>query len=99
MVAAAFRRLCVETETGLSAVSAWKKAAAFRRLCVETMSVNGSEFLSLQPPSGGCVLKPLRKQVATGKVGQPPSGGCVLKQHIYRIVKEVGSSRLQAAVC
>ena len=33
-----------------------------------------------QPPSGGCVLKPLQPCQATHFVCQPPSGGCVLKQ-------------------
>ena len=34
----------------------------------------------VQPPSGGCVLKP-RLAVIPLKLGfQPPSGGCVLKQ-------------------
>ncbi len=34
--------------------------AAFGRLCVETMKkVNLQKILFLQPPSGGCVLKPI----------------------------------------
>ena len=32
-----------------------------------------------QPPSGGCVLKPLRVGGLHFQRGQPPSGGCVLK--------------------
>ena len=54
----------------------------------------------VQPPSGGCVLKPYYDLSAKIEVGtQPPSGGCVLKP-----VSEAGnpvkiSSRLQAAVC
>jgi len=35
---------------------------------------------NFQPPSGGCVLKPVQSFAETAKVGdQPPSGGCVLK--------------------
>ena len=33
-----------------------------------------------QPPSGGCVLKPLLAQSEIVCGWQPPSGGCVLKQ-------------------
>ena len=33
-----------------------------------------------QPPSGGCVLKPLNDTGALRQSMQPPSGGCVLKQ-------------------
>ena len=54
--AAAFGRLCVETNS-----ERLKKrvgvAAAFGRLCVETMSPVKSVIRMLQPPSGGCVLK------------------------------------------
>ena len=32
-----------------------------------------------QPPSGGCVLKPLTKLNGSLSKAQPPSGGCVLK--------------------
>ena len=34
----------------------------------------------LQPPSGGCVLKPIVGRVIQMLRAQPPSGGCVLKQ-------------------
>ena len=33
----------------------------------------------LQPPSGGCVLKPDIPEAAAVGEDQPPSGGCVLK--------------------
>ena len=33
-------------------------AAAFGRLCVETNRLEQRKLLFLQPPSGGCVLKP-----------------------------------------
>ena len=32
-----------------------------------------------QPPSGGCVLKPVSFGMEKEDLGQPPSGGCVLK--------------------
>ena len=35
--------------------------AAFRRLCVETWASVGEELGKYQPPSGGCVLKHLRR--------------------------------------
>ena len=33
----------------------------------------------VQPPSGGCVLKPGAKVFTVSIACQPPSGGCVLK--------------------
>ena len=37
-----------------------------------------------QPPSGGCVLKPI-DEITNGKNSyQPPSGGCVLKLFLKR---------------
>ena len=57
--AAAFGRLCVETATGVVALFA-TGAAAFGRLCVETTAVFAEvTAANSQPPSGGCVLKPL----------------------------------------
>ena len=32
-----------------------------------------------QPPSGGCVLKPVLDESSIVEISQPPSGGCVLK--------------------
>ena len=37
----------------------------------------------MQPPSGGCVLKPFSLLPAQNATGQPPSGGCVLKQRRF----------------
>ena len=55
---AAFRRLCVETANkSPDAAADWP--AAFRRLCVETVNGLTNRKGSNQPPSGGCVLKPL----------------------------------------
>ena len=57
---AAFRRLCVETMLSEHPLLILDPAA-FRRLCVETttcLPLTGNP--SAQPPSGGCVLKPVR---------------------------------------
>ena len=54
--------------------------AAFGRLCVETISMQLLLFRQgSQPPSGGCVLKRLRRRCRSCLPCQPPSGGCVLK--------------------
>ena len=53
---AAFRRLCVETQTPAK-VEVKKKPAAFRRLCVETTLYSQPDEDAAQPPLGGCVLK------------------------------------------
>ena len=75
--------------------------AAFRRLCVETrFDVFQLSGAWIQPPSGGCVLKPPTKPPLINAASQPPSGGCVLKRG--KQGERVGfdiASRLQAAVC
>ena len=38
-------------------------------------------FKLIQPPSGGCVLKPSVVYTCEVSDTQPPSGGCVLKQY------------------
>ena len=76
---AAFGRLCVETINPVIS-SARKTPAAFGRLCVETFGLVVALFVLLQPPSGGCVLKPSDQALQRrGYDPQPPSGGCVLK--------------------
>ena len=78
---AAFGRLCVETFIFI--FIRWIIIpAAFGRLCVETRFLQVSSRLLRQPPSGGCVLKPVGSAVITHGHIQPPSGGCVLKRHI-----------------
>ena len=52
-----------------------------------------------QPPSGGCVLKPIGLCRSTDVQTQPPSGGCVLKLACDKMGKPEEGSRLQAAVC
>ena len=59
-------------------------AATFGWLCVETNTALRGGMSSLQPPSGGCVLKPVLNYNNLNYVAQPPSGGCVLK-HQYLI--------------
>ena len=56
--AAAFGRLCVETDNAPPATHG-ASAAAFGRLCVETAKTPSARLSPRQPPSGGCVLKPL----------------------------------------
>ena len=41
-----------------------------------------SRRLTIQPPSGGCVLKPVTARWFDSWLSQPPSGGCVLKPQI-----------------
>ena len=41
----------------------------------------GKDLLNAQPPSGGCVLKPLAFNSLNDLSPQPPSGGCVLKHY------------------
>ena len=54
----------------------------------------------MQPPSGGCVLKPSMQLNEKRLDLQPPSGGCVLKpvKKVLSFADEY-SSRLRAAVC
>ena len=99
ILAAAFGRLCVETTT-MSPMQFKLTAAAFGRLCVETrlnlLSMNSNK----QPPSGGCVLKPVFLFCRRQWLEQPPSGGCVLKQQQKDANKALTiGSRLRAAVC
>ena len=77
---AAFRRLCVETLKKLE-LEPFVCPAAFRRLCVETkLRERLPPAYQVQPPSGGCVLKPSMLPRNYFRPNQPPSGGCVLKQ-------------------
>ena len=79
VVAAAFRRLCVETRLP-EILQQPEGAAAFRRLCVETALAAASKYtdnaaafrrLCVETASFGAVLGWF--------CWQPPSGGCVLK--------------------
>ena len=81
---AAFGRLCVETLITL-VFFASMQPAAFGRLCVETGHESEPLKGLVQPPSGGCVLKPSTKMGRSLKSFQPPSGGCVLKHTILHI--------------
>ena len=50
-------------------------------------------MLSIQPPSGGCVLKRYRCPNVVLSLRQPPSGGCVLKQRIIiKPLKQLGAA-------
>ena len=59
VISAAFGRLCVETSFCWQVFSKFL-TAAFGRLCVETRHKAMRSEVSLQPPSGGCVLKPAK---------------------------------------
>mgnify|MGYP001673147365 CR=1 FL=1 len=85
MSPAAFGRLCVETRSVKRKPYAPKRPAAFGRLCVETSQGTPLKEITNQPPSGGCVLKPLNVAGMAGASAQPPSGGCVLKRHRLRL--------------
>ena len=86
-VPAAFRRLCVETTLGVRYKSQKPYPAAFRRLCVETNQSDYPRHRSkIQPPLGGCVLKPLDIQRGEKRWDQPPLGGCVLKLVIGHVL-------------
>ena len=55
--AAASARLCVETQATLALDSLVSDAAASARLCVETWVDVCRQFVNVQPPPRGCVLK------------------------------------------
>ena len=81
MVPAAFGRLCVETSSLINP-SRYRRPAAFGRLCVETTYTSLFGQRLAQPPSGGCVLKPVISKYPVPVHPQPPSGGCVLKRRL-----------------
>ena len=67
-------------------ISVMTKPAAFGRLCVETAEAVFPDLEDLnQPPSGGCVLKPLLNKAGGAGYHQPPSGGCVLKLAVKKL--------------
>ena len=51
-----------------------------------------------QPPSGGCVLKPVRPAAHDVEHRQPPSGGCVLK-HISHLFLQRGKFQPPSGGC
>ena len=65
--------------------SSRERPAAFGRLCVETAWLSMKTVLLVQPPSGGCVLKPIATQHHDIAHVQPPSGGCVLKRSVLAV--------------
>ena len=94
---AAFRRLCVETGV-LFGRETLQLSAAFRRLCVETRDCSQVEQWLVQPPSGGCVLKPqMREWVGTR---QTAAFRRLCVETAYDLPNPPKArSRLQAAVC
>ena len=78
--AAAFGRLCVETEI-LDVMFKLEEAAAFGRLCVETFiesQIDAGEYAAAFGRL--CVETIMRCKCRHLRWGQSPSGGCVLKQ-------------------
>ncbi len=75
--------------------------AAFGRLCVETRKY--SYYLNRdkgQPPSGGCVLKPLAALQEMGGWEPAAFGRLCVETAVQRLDKNlVWASRLRAAVC
>ena len=96
--AAAFGRLCVETAEEAERLAV-QYPAAFGRLCVETAACLVARVSWQQPPSGGCVLKQVKKEQQRRQEEQPPSGGCVLKHFKSPFSLTFETSRLRAAVC
>ena len=75
-------------------------AAAFGRLCVETAGSKTPEIVEWQPPSGGCVLKPVPSFADTAKVGAAAFGRlCVETKGKKQEMQVFDISRLRAAVC
>ena len=97
--AAAFGRLCVETELMSGLLTQIKGQPPSGGCVLKPVKGIPRALRHLQPPSGGCVLKLAEVSHKMPVVLQPPSGGCVLKlQAVYRCYKRTGS-RLRAAVC
>ena len=77
--AAAFGRLCVETQAEIDSFYR-QEAAAFGRLCVETQSISGDGLTVLAAAFGRlCVETTATAFMRKKRQKQPPSGGCVLK--------------------
>ena len=75
-------------------------AAAFGRLCVETTSAKIKEVDVTQPPSGGCVLKPLDGVPEAQIKAAAAFGRLCVETNSRGIAAEFYSgSRLRAAVC
>ena len=84
-IAAAFGRLCVETNIN-QLVDKLSVAAAFGRLCVETALTSNYRNALLAAAFGRlCVETCSNNYLAHHLQQQPPSGGCVLKQQFLRL--------------
>ena len=54
---------------------------------------------AIQPPSGGCVLKPKSGDEPVLDGPQPPSGGCVLKQAVVQIQTDLACPAAFRRLC
>ena len=74
--------------------------AAFRRLCVETVTAWSEYWPIRQPPSGGCVLKLYKDQLAIRRLDPAAFRRLCVETRIPKVKDPKRfSSRLQAAVC
>ena len=96
---AAFGRLCVETSHH-PRLRGNCFPAAFGRLCVETSLSSPMRWTIVQPPSGGCVLKPMDSASDNPSFG-PAAFGRLCVETLLRNTQFIwfASSRLRAAVC
>ena len=81
--AAAFGRLCVETQPIKPIIATNAQQPPSGGCVLKHFDVGIRYLWRMQPPSGGCVLKHHRDGRRRGYAGQPPSGGCVLKLLYY----------------
>ena len=79
--AATFGWLCVETTQDKSILDKLKGAATFGWLCVETVLNTQERDVSLQPPSGGCVLKPVNLPVTASSLAAATFGWLCVETH------------------
>ena len=78
-MAAAFGRLCVETNVPLIDMRDAEGQPPSGGCVLKLRILSVYRLFYKQPPSGGCVLKPAFYEENPYIKVQPPSGGCVLK--------------------
>ena len=79
---AAFRRLCVETESIRVRNNYFEIQPPSGGCVLKLIFKYAAIVKEIQPPSGGCVLKQGSDASFQGVESQPPSGGCVLKHMV-----------------
>ena len=97
--AAAFGRLCVETD-GANLDVENVDAAAFGRLCVETAVSSSPTRFTLAAAFGRlCVETRAHSNLRLAHRLQPPSGGCVLKHRFLTEYLQVPSAAAFGRLC